>query len=275
MRNPIRLSGMLLLLIGLLTGCTQEARQPLMLATTTSTEQTGLLAELLPAFTGETGIDVSVVAVGTGQALALGRNGEADVLLVHDTEAEEAFVRDGYAEARHEVMHNRFVLVGPVEDPLALGESAMKDVGSALHLLAEGKAPFLSRGDNSGTHARERLLWRKAGIVPDGGWYLSAGKGMGETLQMADELRAYTLSDEGTWLVMAEKLDLRVYSPEDPDLINAYGLLVVRGSKKSDRTQHDAERFVRWMLSEPVQRRIGEFGVERYGKPLFAPSTVK
>ncbi len=274
MRHHSRLFPLLVLwaLSVLMTSCASTQKHTLILATTTSTEQTGLLGELLPLFTEETGIDVAVIAVGTGQALALGREGEADLLLVHDLASEERFIREGHAAHRHDVMYNRFLLVGPKDDPLNIKSLPPESITEAFERLGKGHALFVSRGDNSGTHQRELSLWEATALTPKGDWHLSAGKGMGEVLQMADELNAYTLTDEGTWLTMAGKLDLIVVGAGDPRLHNSYGILAVnRPEGESDRRQA-SERFIQWLLSEAIQQRIGEFGRDTCGQSLFVPN---
>ncbi len=254
----------------LTVGCDKQSDVPsaIILATTTSTEQTGLLDALIPDFTEKTGIEVKVVAVGTGQALEMGQNGEADVLLVHAKSSEEAFVEEGYGIKRYDVMYNDFVLVGT--EPLP--EAYQKDIVGALDYIAAQQYPFVSRGDDSGTHKKELAIWGKALIEPNGSWYVSAGKGMGEVLQMADEMRAYTLSDRGTYLSMQGNLELKVVVENAPDLLNQYGIIVVNPDKNPNVHQDEAQQFLEWMLSKETQEKIGAFGVETYGQPLFVPN---
>lgn len=256
----------------LLTSCGNTTPRTIILATTTSTEQTGLLAAILPEFTAKTGIEVKVVAVGTGQAIELGKAGEADVLLVHDTSSEETFVQEGYGPARYDVMYNDFVLVGPDTDPLEIKLAAPTDITDAFLIISEGNTPFISRGDKSGTHKKEQTIWKAVGQEPSGKWYISAGKGMGEVLQMADEMQGYTLTDRGTWLSMAEKLELKVIVEGDKNLFNQYGVIPVNTDAYKSGKSKTADTFVEWILSDAVQHRIGEFGQETYGQSLFIPN---
>lgn len=251
-------------------GCEKktETPQPIILATTTSTEQTGLLDAIILAFTEKTGIEVKVVAVGTGQALEMGKNGEADVVLVHAKASEEAFVEEGYGIERFEVMYNDFVLLGI--EPLP--EAYQQDIMGAFSYIAENQLPFISRGDDSGTHKKELGIWTKLNIEPSGDFYISAGKGMGEVIQMADEKQAYTLSDRGTYLSMKSNLDLEVVVEKSTDLLNQYGIIVVSPEKNPNVHQKEAQQFVDWMLSSETQEEIGKFGVEAFGQPLFVPN---
>ncbi len=251
-------------------GCDKQSELPsaIILATTTSTEQTGLLDALIPDFTEKTGIEVKVVAVGTGQALEMGQNGEADVVLVHAKSSEETFVEEGYGIKRYDVMYNDFVLVGT--EPLP--EAYKNDILGALQYIAAEQLPFVSRGDDSGTHKKELAIWKKALIEPNGSWYISAGKGMGEVLQMADEMRAFTLSDRGTYLSMQGNLELKVVVENAPDLLNQYGIIVVNPDKNPNVHQDEAQQFLEWMLSKETQQKIGAFGVETYGQALFVPN---
>lgn len=250
----------------LLVGCGEEPG--IILATTTSTEQTGLLDAILPDFTEKTGIEVKVVAVGTGQALEMGKTGDADVLLVHAKASEEAFVEEGFGIERFDVMVNDFVLVG-VEP---LDESVSSDVISALKTIYDKKMTFISRGDDSGTYKKEMALWKLAELEPSGDWYLSVGKGMGEVLQMANEKRAYTLSDRGTYLTMQSFLELKIVVEKSGELLNQYGVIAVNPEKNPGVHLKEAQQFVTWLLSAETQKMIGEFGVEEYGQPLFIPN---
>ncbi|NPV10086.1 MAG: solute-binding protein [Anaerolineae bacterium] len=244
----------------------------LLLATTTSTDDSGLLAYLLPFFEEETGIRVDVIAVGTGQALKLGEDGNADVLLVHARELEDAFMEAGHGARREDVMYNDFIIVGPAEDPAGIG--GMTEAAEALAKVASSGATFVSRGDESGTHAREKSLWRAAAIEPGGDWYVSAGQGMGAVLGMADEQRAYTLSDRATYLARKlEGLDLEILVEGDPLLLNRYGVIAVNPSKGPHIHADWAEEFVEWLISVPAQERIAEFGVAEFGSALFTPDS--
>ncbi|WP_090773992.1 substrate-binding domain-containing protein [Nonomuraea maritima] len=245
-----------------------EPAKSLILATTTSTQDSGLLDELLPVFTRESGWQVKTVAVGSGAAIELGRRGEADVLLVHSPAAEEKFVAEGGAGQRRLVMHNDFVLVGPPDDPAKIKGASSTD---ALKKVADAKAVFVSRGDESGTHSKEKDLWSKAGVTPGGNWYQSTGQGMGETLRVASEKGGYTLSDRATYLAQRDTLELEVLSEGDPGLLNVYHVIEMT-TKAGDKVQPDgAKAFADWLVAEPAQRLIGEFGRAKYGQPLFTP----
>lgn len=245
-----------------------KSESTLILATTTSTEQTGLLDAILPNFEKKTGIKVKVVAVGTGQALEMGKNGEADVLLVHAKASEEQFVADGYGIERFDVMYNDFVLLGA--EPLTDG--GKDNIIAAFKQIDENKMLFVSRGDDSGTHKKELSIWKTAGIEPQGDWYISAGKGMGEVIQMADELQAFTLSDRGTYLSMKDKIDLGVVVENATELINPYGVIAVNPDLNPNIHHDEATQFINWILSEETQTAIAEFGVETYGQALFVPN---
>ncbi|MFG2075214.1 substrate-binding domain-containing protein [Nonomuraea maritima] len=245
-----------------------EPAKSLILATTTSTQDSGLLDELLPVFTSESGWQVKTVAVGSGAAIELGRRGEADVLLVHSPAAEEKFVAEGGAGQRRLVMHNDFVLVGPPDDPAKIKGASSTD---ALKKVADAEAVFVSRGDESGTHSKEKDLWSKAGVTPGGNWYQSTGQGMGETLRVASEKGGYTLSDRATYLAQRDTLELEVLSEGDPGLLNVYHVIEMT-TKAGDKVQPDgAKAFADWLVAEPAQRLIGEFGRAKYGQPLFTP----
>lgn len=258
-----------------MTGCGRATPTPpprLILATTTSTYDSGLLDYLLPAFEEETGIKVEVVAVGTGQALEMGRNGDADVLLVHAPDQEEAFVGMGYGVDREPVMYNDFVIVGPEEDPA--GIAGMTDGAAAFARIAAAEAPFVSRGDNSGTHMKERRIWLEAGITPEGDWYISAGQGMGAVLTMAEELGAYTLTDRGTYLSrLAEGYSLPILVEGDPLLFNPYHVMAVNPEVHPTVNYEGAKRFIEWLTSLETQERIAAFTHAATGQPLFHPDS--
>lgn len=258
-----------------LGGCNRAATTPpprLILATTTSTYDSRLLDYLLPAFEEETGIEVQVVAVGTGQALALGRNGDADVLLVHAPDQEEAFVEMGYGVDRQPVMYNDFVVVGPEADPASI--AGMADAVGAFARIAGAQALFVSRGDDSGTHSKEKAIWQAAGIAPGGEWYISAGQGMGEVLAMAEELGAYTLSDRGTYLSrLSEGYTLPILVEGDPILFNPYHVIAVNPKLHPDVNYEAARRFIAWLTSPETQGRIGAFTHPTTGQPLFYPDS--
>lgn len=245
-----------------------SAEKSLILATTTSTQDSGLLDELLPAFTRDSGWQVKTLAVGSGQAIELGRRGEADVLLVHSPAAEAKFVAEGGAGSRRLVMHNDFVLVGPRADAAKIrGTSSVE----AMKKIAAAQAVFISRGDESGTHAKEKDLWSKAAVSPGGSWYQSTGQGMGETLRVASEKAAYTLSDRATYLTQRGTLALEVLGEGDPGLLNVYHVIEMT-KKAGDRVQPDgAKAFADWIVAPPAQRLIGAFGRTKFGQPLFTP----
>ena len=245
----------------------------LILATTTSTQDSGLLEVILPLFEAEAGVDVEVIAVGTGQALKLGEDGNADVLLVHARKQEDAFMQAGHGIRREDVMYNDFVLVGPADDPAGVADA--ESAADAFAKLAATEAPFVSRGDDSGTHSKEKAVWAAAAIEPAGDWYISAGQGMGAVLTMANEQLAYTLSDRATYLARTlEGTDLVILYEGDPLLFNPYGVIAVN-PEKSPQIQADlADQFIDWLISVPTQAAIADFGVEQFGVSLFTPDSV-
>lgn len=244
----------------------------LVLATTTSTEDSGLLSYILPDFEEQYAVTVDVVAVGTGQALQLGEDGNADVLLVHDRAREDAFMDAGHGVRREDVMYNDFVVVGPAEDPADV-RSQTSVVEAFMQIEAE-EAPFISRGDDSGTHGREMAIWSEAAIEPSGVWYSSAGQGMGAVLNIAEEKQAYTLSDRATYLARTlEGLALEIVYEDDPLLLNPYGVMAVNPEKSSEIKNELANTFIDWLISVPTQELIGEFGVEQFGTALFTPDS--
>ena len=249
---------------------TAHAQQYITVASTTSTEQSGLFKHLLPKFTGSTGIEVKVVALGTGQALDIGRRGDADVVFVHDKEAEEKFVADGFGVKRHEVMYNDFVVVGPKSDPAG---AAGKDIQAALRRIAAVKAPFVSRGDRSGTHAAELRFWRDAGLnlaAIKGDWYKEIGQGMGPALNAASATSAYLLSDRGTWLVFKNRGDLAILVEGDERMFNQYGVMLVNPARHPHANAADGQRFIDWLVSGEGQKTIAEYRVK--GDQLFFPN---
>lgn len=239
-------------------------------ATTTSTDNSGLLADILPAFTEETGLEVDVIAVGTGRALELGRNGDVDVLLVHAPALEEEFVAEGFGVNRRAVMHNDFIILGPPGDPA--GTNGIDDAAVALLAIAEAEAPFISRGDDSGTHTKERLLWEAAGHIPSGAWYREVGQAMGAVMTIASEVGGYTLADRGTWLAMRHTLDLFVAVEGDPRLANPYGVIAVNPALHRHVNYEGAMVLISWLTSPRGQQRIGAFTVD--GEPLFIPDVM-
>jgi tungstate transport system substrate-binding protein len=243
--------------------------ETVVLATTTSTRDTGLLDVLLPIFKEKTGIEVKAVAVGSGQALELGRRGDADVLLTHSPAAEEKFMAEGCGEERRPLMYNDFVVVGPTPDPAKLKRTA--SVKEVFQHLAQSKSPFVSRGDESGTHVKEKQLWESVKIKPEGDWYIQAGTGMAEVLRMADQKRAYTLSDRATYLSQQKSLDLTIACEGDPSLKNHYSIIVV-SPKKNPKVRRDAARkFAEFLLSPEGRKIITEYGVSKFGQQLFFP----
>ncbi len=244
------------------------------LATTTSTRDAGLLDSLLPVFERQTHYSVKVIAVGSGQALAMGRRGDADVVLSHAPEAEQALVDSGYFVSRRIVMHNDFLFVGPPGDPAGL--RGMSDPIAALARVAQREASFVSRGDQSGTHQLEQKLWRVAGIRPGAGdWYTESGHGMGETLQMADQKRAYTITDRATYLAWRDKLQLVPMIEGDPRLYNVYHVLELNPKNAPRINVAGGRAFADFMVSPEAQALIGEFGKRRFGQSLFVPDAGK
>ena len=253
--------------------CGQAAERFITVASTTSTEASGLFRHLLPGFTGKTGIEVRVVAVGTGQAIKLARSCDADVLFVHHRPSEEIFVAEGYGVSRHDVMYNDFVLVGPEADPAGIHGRA--DVTAALEIIAAGELPFASRGDDSGTHKTERALWAAAGIdvaAASGTWYRETGSGMGATLNTAAAMDAYALSDRGTWLAFKNKAGMAVVSEGDPRLLNPYGVILVSEAKCPHTKSAPGQAFVDWLISPDGQAAIAAFKLN--GQQLFFPKAA-
>lgn len=243
-----------------------QAQPSIVLASTTSTEQSGLFRHILPLFKQATGIDVKVVALGTGQAIEMARRGDADVLLVHDTAAEERFVADGFATKRYPVMHNDYVLIGPRDDPAqARGQSITR----ALAQVAAANAPFVSRGDRSGTHAAELRFWQQLGHAQRGRRYRECGCGMGQALNMASASNAYVLADRGTWLSFRNRGDLAVLVEGDPLLFNPYGILMVSPAKHPHVKAAEGQLFIDWLLSPAGQVAISSYQLG--GEQLFFP----
>lgn len=252
----------------------QPASKSIILASTTSVENSGLLAHILPIFTKETGITVHVLAQGTGQALQTAARNDADLLLVHDPEAEQKFIAAGDGIDRRQIAWNDFIVVGPRSDPAHIGGS--RDAVVALKAIASAQAPFVSRGDKSGTDALEHRLWRVAGIDPaktgGGSWYRDIGGGMGAALNAARAMDAYTISDRGTWLSFGNKGDLTVLVEGDPRLLNRYDVILLNPAKHPVPKQALAQRFAQWLLSSEGQATIGAYKVD--GKQLFHPSAA-
>ena len=248
-----------------------EQQRSITVASTTSTEQSGLFGHILPLFTRDTGVTVRVVALGTGQALDVARRGDADVVFVHDRAAEERFVREGFGGPRRHVMYNDFVVVGPAADPA--GVRGQRDAAEALRRVAAAGAPFVSRGDRSGTHAAELRLWEAAGVDPAGGrgrWYREVGQGMGPTLNTAAAMSAYVLTDRGTWLAFRNRQGLGIFVEGDPRLFNQYGVMVVNAERHPHVKAADARRFVDWLVSPAGQGAIAGHRIN--GEQLFFPN---
>jgi len=241
------------------------------LGSTTSTEQSGLFAYLLPLFTATSGIEVRVVAVGTGQALKLGERGDVDLLLVHDPQGEEKFVTEGFGIERHALMHNDFIILGPENDPAAIHTKGRAI--DALKSIASTKSIMMSRGDDSGTDRLDKRLWKEAGIDPKGqSWYKETGSGMGPTLNAAQEMQAYVLSDRATWLAFANKGNLDILLEGDPQLLNPYGIILVNPEKHSHIKTNDARIFMNWLLGSEGQNAIARYTIN--GQPLFVPDAA-
>ena len=238
------------------------------LATTTSTENSGLLKYLLPRFTAATGYKVHVIAVGTGKALRMGRDGDVDVVLVHAPAAEKKFIAEGYGEKRYPVMYNDFVIIGPANDPAAIRKANSADV--AMKRIADHSAIFVSRGDDSGTHIKEKSLWNNAQQEPKGDWDREAGQGMGKVIQIANELDAYTLADRGTWITYQNKTALKLLFQGDPILHNPYGIIAVNPKRYPDANYAGALALINWLISDTGQALIGDFKIASF--QLFTPS---
>ena len=246
----------------------QAQRVPVILSTTTSTQDSGLLDLMVAMFERRTGYAVKTIAVGTGQALALAARGESDVVLAHAPSLEKKYVADGKMLNRRLVMYNDFVIVGPAEDPAkARGKKAVE----ALKAIAGARARFVSRGDSSGTHLLERSLWKTAGVEPGSGWYIEAGQGMGQTLGLADDRNAYTLTDRGTYLVFGRRVRLPILVEGDKSLLNVYSVMEVSPANGPRINAAGGRAFADFLLSAEVQQVIKTFGIDTYGQPLFVP----
>ncbi|WP_353426859.1 substrate-binding domain-containing protein [Polynucleobacter sp. MWH-UH19D] len=263
----------LLLVTSTLTSNVQAQEKSIIVSSTTSTEQSGLFGYILPIFKMKSGIDVKVVAVGTGQALDIGRRGDADVVFVHDKPAEEQFVQDGYATKRYEVMYNDFILIGPKSDPAKVGGG--KDIQAAFQKIAAAQAPFVSRGDKSGTHAAELRYWKGAGIAvsPSQSWYKETGSGMGPALNTASAMNGYILADRGTWLSFKNRGDLTILVQGDPKLFNQYGVMLVNPAKFPHVKKAEGQAFIDWLVSKNGQDVIASYQIG--GEQLFFPNAKK
>jgi tungstate transport system substrate-binding protein len=246
---------------------TAVERTELILASTTSTQDSGLFDVLIPAFEAEYPYTVKVIAVGSGEAIAMGESGDADVLLVHSPAAEKTFMEDGYGIERKAVMYNDFIIVGPADDPA--GISGMTDAVAAFTAIANAEAKFFSRGDDSGTNTKELAIWDKAGITPEGDWYVTTGQGMGDTLTITDQEGGYTLSDRATYLTKKDSLTLEILTEGDKLLFNQYHVITVKDAVNAQ----GASDFMAWITSDSVQQDlIATFGAEEFGQPLFVPN---
>lgn len=258
------------LVVGINIGA--SAGKEIILASTTSTENSGLFGYILPIFEKKTGIKVKVVARGTGAAIEMGKRGDADAVFVHAKELELKAVEEGYFVNRHDVMYNDFVIIGPPDDPAKI--KGIKSAIDAFRRIAESGSPFVSRGDNSGTHMKELEIWKKAGIDPKGNqWYLEAGQGMEKTQRIANEKRAYTLTDRGTWLGTKEKdkLEMGIVFEGDPILFNQYGVMAINPEKQKHVKYKEAQEFINWIISKEGQQAIASFK-DKYGNQLFIPN---
>ncbi len=247
-----------------------QASERLRLATTTSTDNSGLLAFLNPIFTKQTGIQVDVIAVGTGKALKLGENCDVDAVLVHAPVAEKQFVKAGFGVNRLPVMHNDFVIAGAQKDPADIRH--LRTAAKALQKIAQARAPFVSRGDDSGTHKKEIQLWKQAGLEPEGRWYYAIGQGMGAALQFADNKQAYILTDRGTWLAMKDKLDLTLLLQGDPLLHNPYHIITIPPERCPNVAFESARQYATFLTGPEGQKLIAEFKV--HGQQLFYPDVL-
>jgi tungstate transport system substrate-binding protein len=252
----------------------QAQQKTVILATTTSTQDSGLLDVLIPMFEKQTGYFVKTIAVGSGQAMAMGEKGEADVLLVHSPAAEKKFVADGFGINRKLIMHNDFIIVGPADDPAKI--KGMKSTPESFKKIASAAAPFLSRGDNSGTHAKEKEVWKAAGINPEGQkWYQQTGLGMGQTLNVANEKKGYTLADRGTYLSLKKNLKLDILAEGDAILLNIYHVIEVNPAKWPKVNVAGGKAFADFMVAKETQETIKTYGAEKFGSALFFPDAGK
>jgi tungstate transport system substrate-binding protein len=266
--------GVLIIALGIFSPLPASGARDIILATTTSTQDSGLLDVLIPVFEKNTGYFVKTIAVGSGQAMAMGQKGEADVLLVHSPEAEKRFVAEGYGVNRRLVMHNDYVIVGPSPDPAHI--RGVKSSAEAMKKIASARSLFMSRGDNSGTHAKEQGLWKSAGVRYEGErWYQQTGLGMGQTLNVASEKQAYALADRGTYLAVKKRLALDILTEGDANLLNIYHVIEVNPAKFPKVNSPGARAFADFMVSAGAQNMVKAFGVDTFGSPLFFPDAGK
>jgi tungstate transport system substrate-binding protein len=277
MRRPVTVCFFFLLALGLLPLPLAHGADPasrnVILSTTTSTQDSGLLDVLIPLFEKQTGYPVKTVSVGTGQALALAAKGDADVALVHAPSLEKQYVADGKLLNRRLVMYNDFVIIGPKEDPAKI--KSAKTALAALKLIEQAKSPFVSRGDNSGTHNLEKSLWKEAGFQPKGDWYIEAGQGMGATLGIANERNAYTITDRGTLLALGKRVNLPILIEGDRLLLNIYSVMEVNPANGPRVNAAGGKAFADFMVAPQTQNVIKSFGVEKFGQSLFVPVAGK
>jgi tungstate transport system substrate-binding protein len=259
----------LLLLLTVAPLPSEAQKTPVILSTTTSTQDSGLLDVLVPLFERQSGYSVKTIAVGTGQAIALAARGEADVVLAHAPALEKKQVAEGKALNRRLVMYNDFVIIGPADDPAKI--KGTKKAAEAMKAIAASGARFVSRGDNSGTHTLEKTLWKLAGVEPQGGWYIESGQGMGATLGIADDRKAYTLTDRGTYLAFQKRVRLPILVEGDKPLLNIYSVMEVNPANGPKVNAAGGKAFADFMVSTDVQTIIKTFGVDKYGQPLFVP----
>ena len=267
----------IILIAGLLGAVSSHSAEnksrSVILSTTTSTQDSGLLDVLVPLFEKQSGYSVKPISVGTGQSLALAANGDADVALVHAPSLEKKYVAEGKLKNRRLVMYNDFVIIGPKDDPAKIG--SLKSAVAAMKAVERSKAPFVSRGDNSGTHNLEKSLWKAAGIQPQGSWYIESGQGMGATLGIAQERNAYTLTDRGTYLALQKRVTLPILVQGDGTLLNIYSVLEVNPANGPRVNAAGGKGFADFMVSPEAQNLIKSFGVEKFGQPLFVPVAHK
>ncbi|MFQ5658309.1 MAG: substrate-binding domain-containing protein [Candidatus Methylomirabilales bacterium] len=261
----------------LITGAESWAREPanptIILATTTSTRDSGLLDALIPVFQKQTGYLVKTIAVGTGKALTMGKRGDADILLTHAPTAELPLVQQGWLLERTQFMHNDFVIVGSSADPAKIRRA--KNVAAAFRKIAEAKVPFVSRGDDSGTHKKEKALWKTTGLSPQGSWYMESGQGMGATLRISNEKNAYTLTDRSTFLHLRKTLTSRILFAGDPMLLNKYSVMLVSPARHAGVNTDGAKAFRAWLLSKKTRVLIRNYGRNQFGQPLFFLDPVR
>jgi tungstate transport system substrate-binding protein len=273
----VKFIGLTLIITGciVVSGITAEQIQKnIILATTTSTQDTGLLDVLIPAFEKKTGYNVKTIAVGSGQAMALGEKGEADVLLVHSPEAEQKFMAEKHGTVRRLVMHNDFILLGPDSDPAKV--KGTKSAAEVFKKIAGADALFISRGDNSGTHSKEKSIWKTANVKYQGEkWYQETGLGMGQSLNVASEKKAYILADRGTYLALKKNLALAILAEDDAALLNIYHVIEVNPEKSPKINNSGAKLFADFMVSKETQATIKTFGIDKFGSPLFFPDAGK